>query len=684
MLRPSLSRSCLLRQFHHTVLKYQLKIPTKQTLLNKFQFQEDTISIKDFIKRYEQGQGEPTKSYLINGWIDSPVKKIGNKLYFTTLRDPQGNKIQLVDKHEPSLLKGCISLESCIQIQGSLKHKKQPMNQEPGKSGQEYEIVLHDVRCLNRAGIKPSQLIDKKGESSIFPAEYRYLQLRVPSEQNLLKKRFEVNYYMRQWLYNNKFMEIETPILFKPTPEGAREFVVPTRQLDQTTKRPLFYSLTQSPQQYKQLLMASGIPRYFQFAKCFRDEDLRKDRQPEFTQLDMELSFAKGSKVRSLIQDLIIKVWSTESKNKSLFTWDSQKLIDCKEQTSLNSITYNDVMSLYGIDKPNLIAPNLKIVNLTELTGAKSQDNPKFPIIEAIVLKNVLKKANYEDDYRNHWKPLLHSNNYNYRSPFGIPITNEETCQNWYKNIPMLSHLGDSTQEQVKKMNRSLSLSLGDIVFISNREPDQAIFENPTPLGRLRQLILNQPETAKLFRETPGSKDDVAIWVVNFPLFSPVETENQKGAKYPTYIEDQYVSTHHPFTMVKLSTLDHLKKEPLKCIGQHYDLVMNGVELGGGSQRVHDPELQDYIFKHVLKIENSHKLFGHLLEAFETGTPPHSGFAIGFDRMCSMLFNRESIRDVIAFPKSITGADQLVKSPALVDDAVLKDYHVLQASPKPK
>lgn len=685
MLRPRLLIRCLPRQLHSTSLRYQLKIPDKETLLDKFQFQEDTITIKDSIKIYQQGHNEPSSNYSINGWIDSQVKKIGNKLYFTTLRDCQGNKIQLVDKHEPSLLKGCTSLESCIQIQGNIKPKKLPKNKDQIDSPREYEIELNHVRCLNKAGMKPAQLIDKQGINTTYPAEYRYLQLRVPSEQNLLKKRFEVNHFIRQWLYDHKFMEIETPILFKPTPEGAREFVVPTRQLDQDTKRPLFYSLTQSPQQYKQLLMASGIPRYFQFAKCFRDEDLRKDRQPEFTQLDMELSFAKGSKVRSLVQDLIIKVWSTESKTKNLFTWDSQNLIACKDQSRLNSMTYNDAMSLYGIDKPNLIAPNLKIVNLSELTGIESKENPNFPVVEVIVLKNVLNESDYENDYQTNWKHLLNPNNYNYRSPFGVPITTRETCQNWYKQIPLLSELENSptSEEIVGKINKSLSISLGDIVYVSNREPNQAIFENPTPLGRLRQLILSQPETIPLLRETPGPQDDVAIWVVDFPLFSPVETEKQKGMRYPAYAKDQYASTHHPFTMVKLSTIDHLENEPLKCIGQHYDLVMNGVELGGGSQRVHDSELQDYIFKHVLKIENSHALFGHLLKAFETGTPPHSGFAVGFDRMCTMLFNRDSIRDVIAFPKSVTGADQVVKSPALVSDISLKDYHIAQVFTNP-
>lgn len=670
-----------------------MSFPDKALIQKKFQFTEDTVSIKDALTTYKSSSNDPTKNtFMINGWIDSPIKKIGNNLYFATLRDPDGTRIQLVDKHEPSLLKTCNSLESCVQIKGHLTPKKQPKRKSPTKNQsnqqeqqQQYEVVLTDLITLNRASIKPSQLIDQQIDGKVlktsYPPEYRYLQLRVPQEQFLLRKRFQVNHFMRQWLYENNFIEIETPILFKPTPEGAREFVVPTRTTDQTSKRPLFYSLTQSPQQYKQLLMASGIPRYFQFAKCFRDEDLRKDRQPEFTQLDMEISFAKDTKVRSLIQELIIKVWAKEQDSKTLYTWDSNKFVDSKSVLKLNSMTYNEVMTLYGIDKPNLIAPNLKIINLSELTGCKSEDNADFPIVECLVLKGILDKNNMENDYQHRWKHLLDSKNYNFRAPFGVPITSDDLCKKWFVKVPLLSTINKSpnSKEIIEKMDKLLKLSPGDIIFVSNRQPDYAIFENPTPLGRLRQLILSKPDINTIFRETPGPKDDVAIWVVDFPLFSPVEeTNTEKSQKYPTYVKDKYISTHHPFTMVKLSTLEYLKDDPLKCIGKHYDLVMNGVELGGGSQRIHDPELQDYIFKHILQIDNSHELFGHLLEAFKNGTPPHSGFAIGFDRMCTMLFNRESIRDVIAFPKSITGADQIVKSPALVDDKSLKDYHIAQ------
>ena len=669
--------------------KLQINFPDKTTIQNKFQFSEETISIKEAITKYGSSlNNQTTKTFTINGWIDSHIKKIGNNLYFATLRDTDGTKIQLVDKHEPSLLKSCNTLESCVQIKGHLAVKKQPrkiMQKSESNQQQEYEVVLNKLITLNRASIKPSQLINRQVDGNVlktnYPPEYRYLQLRIPQEQSLLRKRFQVSHFMRQWLYENDFIEIQTPILFKPTPEGAREFVVPTRTIDQSSKRPLFYSLIQSPQQYKQLLMASGISRYFQFAKCFRDEDLRKDRQPEFTQLDIELSFAKGTKVRSLIQELIIKVWAKNQDSKTLYTWDSSKFVDSKDTLKLNSMTYKEAMTLYGVDKPNLIAPNLKIINLTELTGCKSQENINFPIIECLILKGVLNKNSMENDYRDRWRKLLNPKNYNFRPPIGVPITNNTLCRKWFENVPLLSMINKSSnsKEIIEKLDKALNLSPGDIIFISNRQPDHAIFENPTPLGRLRQLLLIKQEMTPLFRETPGPKDDVAIWVVDFPLFSPVEeTKIENNQKYPTYVDGQYVSTHHPFTMVKLSGLDHLKNDPLKCIGQHYDLVMNGVELGGGSQRIHDYELQDYIFKHILKINNSHELFGHLLEAFKNGTPPHSGFAIGFDRMCAMLFNRESIRDVIAFPKSITGIDQVVKSPALVDDESLKDYHVAQ------
>lgn len=321
-------------------------------------------------------------------------------------------------------------------------------------------------------------------------------------------------------------------------------------------------------------------------------------------------------------------------------------------------------MSVYGIDKPDLRAPNLKILDLSEF-NAKGRLDKGFPVFEVLILKNAFKDI---DDFKKNWSFLGDSNNYTFRAPVIQPINDEDLKQNWFEKF-----LGIATFENPKMISNYLKLQVGDIVCGSTREPSTAIYENPTPLGTLRKLVLQSSLGKELYMET---KHDVASWVVDFPLFSPVTAPVKPEMQYPVYEHDKLVSTHHPFTMVQLQDYEKLNSNPSQCRGQHYDLVINGVELGGGSTRVHDPILQDYIFENILKIENAEELFGHLLRAFEMGTPPHAGFAIGFDRMCAMLSGTESIRDVIAFPKSITGSDLVVKSPSKVNEELLKPYNI--------
>ncbi|CCF58223.1 hypothetical protein KAFR_0E00690 [Kazachstania africana CBS 2517] len=589
----------------------------------------------------------------INGWIDKKPKKIGKDLTFGTLRDTNGDKIQLVDG--ASLLKG-LNVEDVVQIQGEVALKR-----SRDKRNAEYEIKLKKINVLNSTNDRPSQLLEKSLKTASYPQEYRYMQLRLPHQQELLEKRYQVNKTIRSLLDNNNFTEIETPILFKPTPEGAREFLVPTRY---SNSQPFFYSLTQSPQQYKQLLMAGGIQRYFQFARCFRDEDLRKDRQPEFTQLDLEMAFASGSDVMDLVESVTKDIWNTFSK-KSLHTlnFETQKLTAVKD-TNISRLTYKDAMTMYGIDKPDLRAPSLKNIDLSEF-HTRGYENVDFPVFEVLILRNAISS---EQEYDHDFSFLTSPKNYNNRVPIGVPILNKGDQTMWYERF-----LSIATFENPHLVNKFLNLRQGDIIFGSTRESSNSIFENPTPLGRLRQLLLGNKKGQKLFYETTG---DVITWVVDFPLFSPVLESQKRGTQYPIYLKNQLSSTHHPFTMVKLNDLDLLKDSPLKCLGQHYDLVLNGIELGGGSTRVHDAELQKFIFDKILKVPSSDKLFTHLLNAFQMGTPPHAGFAIGFDRLCAVLFSQESIRDVIAFPKSINGSDLVVKSPATVDEMDLSQYNL--------
>lgn len=642
------------------LLRRWYQLPAKELIRDKFEFETSNLRVRELVTGAD---------IVLNGWIDSKPKRISKSLIFGQLRDSNGDRVQLVDTN--SLLRKC-KVEDVVQVRGKVQLKR-----ETGSSNldnKKFEVVVYHVKTLNAANKKPSELKELRDTSpELVPPEFRYIQLRTARYQNYLRTRYEVSKTLRQILDQDGFTEIETPTLFKATPEGAREFMVPTRvsakikQVDKIV--PMFYALTQSPQQYKQLLMASGVPKYFQFARCYRDEDLRADRQPEFTQLDMEMSFASQKDVMSVIEKCITSVWKKFRTKEStgLLTLDRNHSLTPTDASNLYRMTYKEAMTNYGIDKPDLRAPSLRILNMKEL-GAYSNINPAFPIFEIMIIKKAFTDKN---DYKKKWSFLSNDDNYNYRKPIVVPISTDLETKNWYEKFMRIASF-----ENTHMLNKAIRLEVGDIVVGSNREIDTRIFENPTPLGRARQLILQNNETKDIVRET---NKDVAVWVVDFPLLSPKETEikNTKHKEmYPIYEDRTVISTHHPFTMVQLQDYDKLTTNPIDCLGQHYDLVMNGIELGGGSTRIHDPELQKFMFENVLKISNYQILFGHLLSAFETGTPPHAGFAIGYDRMCAMLCGTDSIRDVIPFPKSITGSDLVVQSPSTIAEDILRDYKI--------
>ncbi|CAI4053249.1 hypothetical protein SKDZ_16G1700 [Saccharomyces kudriavzevii ZP591] len=647
-----------------TVIRRLTDFPEASAIKKKFQFVKSTSVIKQ-LKGLPNGQ-----TVVINGWMEKKPKKIGKNLVFGLLRDCNGDTIQLVDSK--SLLKG-FTLEDVIQAKGVLSFKRKLSNEEADK----YEVQLEDITVLNASNKKPAQLQNFKS-SAVYPPEFRYLQLRNPKFQEFLKKRSSISKEIKCSFNDLDFTEVETPMLFKATPEGAREFLVPTRT-KRSDGKPSFYALNQSPQQYKQLLMAGGVNKYYQMARCFRDEDLRADRQPEFTQVDMEMAFADSEDVMRVIEKIVSDVWSKFSKKGELYTLDNRGvLIPLKKEdgtVSLFRMSYEQAMTQYGIDKPDLRAPDLKIINLAEF-NAFSHLNQKFPVFEVMILRNAFSNM---EEYKERWSFLTNDNNYNYRVPIVLPIESDEQAQsNWFEDFHAIA-----TFENPHLITKFLKLQKGDIVCGCTREPNYSIFENPTPLGRLRQLVL-QSENGKILYYSTDK--DVASWIVDFPLFSPVTLEEKPDQKekyaYPEYERGKLCSTHHPFTMVKLDDYEKLEKTPTRCLGQHYDFVVNGVELGGGSTRVHDPKLQDYIFENILNIDNAYELFGHLLDAFDMGTPPHAGFAIGFDRMCAMICGTESIRDVIAFPKSITGADLVVKSPSVISEDILKAYNIKYSSSK--
>lgn len=586
---------------------------------------------------------------MCNGWIDKKAKKVGKSLVFGSLRDVDGQTIQLVDANSPSVVRS-LKQESAVSIEGKLEARTTP------DGGRAWDLVVSNATVLNEASVVGSQL--QTGHTKEWPPQYRYLQLRGPQFQANLKRRAKIMRVCRDVLDKLGFTEIETPLLFKSTPEGAREFLVPTR------KKGLMYALPQSPQQYKQLLMASGIHKYYQIARCFRDEDLRADRQPEFTQLDMEMSFSNGGDVRTVVENVVKTVWADVA-SKDLLTFDPATKTKLVKADNLTHLTYDEAISRFGIDKPD-IRSSLEIVDTTGY--ARAVDHEGFDVFEILVIRNGMNES------PGLAKKLADPLHYKARVPRVVALKSESALAGWSEKFSGLAEFDD-----LAGLQKKLELKVGDIIAGSTRRVKN--YENPTPLGRLRTVAIQETlPLGKYQRETdvPESLVDefAAIWVTEFPLFNPVEVDQPADAKYPEYDTTQYVSTHHPFTMANTADYDKLVTEPLEVRGQHYDLVLNGVELGGGSTRVHDTALQRYIFDNILRIDNSHALFGHLLEAFDTGCPPHAGLAIGFDRMTAMLSATESIRDVIAFPKSITGADLMIGSPSVSTESQLRPYFI--------
>lgn len=635
---------------------YHQKNPSYPNVSNDFQyttaehiltavlvtFMKPTHTIKEIADDLDSYWG---KEVIVSGWIDKRMKRVSNHLAFTFFRDFEGNTTQLLTTE--TKIAGLINrshVEDCVTVKGTVERRKARNEKEEGR----WDIKISEYKVLNSSDILGSQLEASKETPANFPPEYRYMQLRVPYYQQALKKRAQAAKVVRDELSKLNFTEVETPLLFKSTPEGAREFLVPTRN------RSLFYALPQSPQQYKQLLMASGVKNYFQIAKCFRDEDLRADRQPEFTQVDMEMSFADAKDVQNVIESTVKKVW-TEVAKEEIKTIDGPSGI---KSGDLVHLSYDEALSKYGIDKPDLRS-SLEVEDMGKF--ATGIEDVQYSVFEVCVLRGAF-KPNKKVNLQN----LKNAELYRNRTPIVVAITNEAERKNWTSRFTQIAKIVDA-----EGMKAHLNLQIGDIIAGSTRS--RLSYENPTPLGKFRQLAIT--EYPKKWRRD-GDPKFVGAWVENFPLFTPSEIPTTYGALYPLYDYGKLESTHHPFTMVKPDDYHFLETDPLEAKGEHYDLVVNGVELGGGSRRVHDSDVQRYILSEILKVKNPDILFGHLLKALSLGCPPHAGFAIGFDRMCAMLISSQSIRDVIAFPKNQAGGDMVVGSPSSATDEVLQEYHI--------
>lgn len=479
----------------------------------------------------------------------------------------------------------------------------------------------------------------------------RYLQIRFDkSLRDALRLRSKVSQTIRTLLcQQHDFVEVETPILFKSTPEGAREFLVPTRTRGQA------YALPQSPQQFKQLLMAGGIPRYMQIAKCFRDEDQRADRQPEFTQLDLEMAFAKKNDVMAMVEELIKTLWS--------------QYLEATFTAPFDRITYDQAMNTYGSDKPDrrLGSEIHRIDHIIPVDMIRKISEVHNPIVEVLKLSPSENSPKVTRTFISEFMSSAAARPFN-SNPAGQPGI---FIFDAGKPLNGLQPFGFEAAEHLEDL---LDLAHGDLVVVQARDNAPHNGGGSTMLGNLRLALHRAAMDADLLPRVTGWD---FLWITGFPLFTPVEESPSPNPALQ--------STHHPFTAPSSPTdLDTLsasmtpdRSSLLSLKAEHYDLVLNGTELGGGSARIHDADLQRQVFTILgLAPERMERDFGHLLRALRAGCPPHAGFALGLDRCLALMLGRESVRDVIAFPKGKAGRDATVGSPAEVAAGDWETYHL--------
>ena len=573
----------------------------------------------------------------LSGWVDS-VRDHGGIL-FVDLRDREGLTQIVLDPSNPGLESqfGSIKPESVISVTGKVDQRFGGTSNAKLATG-EIEVHASKLEILNVSKTPPFPMddsADKVGED--LRMTYRYLDLRRATNTKMLKMRHATSRAIRDYLDDQAFIEVETPMLFKSTPEGAREFLVPSRM-----NPGAFYALPQSPQQYKQMLMVAGVERYYQLARCFRDEDLRADRQPEFTQVDIELSFIDRKDMYALIEGLMTKVW--------------KDVINVDIQAPFLRMSYFDAMNRFGVDKPDMRF-DMELQDCGEIfakSGFKvfSGAIKSGGAVKAVNMKGLAdltqgELRNLEDTAKT----------------LGAKGLAFIKCEGGEWKSPIVKFFSD---EEKAALTEALKVEDGDIVFFAASEWERAC----TILGRVRldaaQLLVKR---GKL---TIDPNDYKFLWVIEFPLMI---FDEEAG---------RYVSSHHPFTSPVVEDIPLLDSDPKKVRGQHYDLVLNGVELGGGSIRIHQPELQKKVFEEVLQIPQDlvESRFGYMLKAFEYGAPPHGGIAFGLDRMVTILTQRTSIRDVIAFPKNQKGQEMMTSSPGIATPEQLRDLHVKAVLPK--
>lgn len=553
------------------------------------------------------------------GWVAK--RRNFGALVFIDLRDRYGIT-QLVFNEDIATQISDVRNEYVLQVKGTVFERK---DKNPKLETGEIEVVVREVKIVNTAITTPMIIADETDALEDTRLKYRYLDLRRPVLQKNLILRNRITLLVRNYLAKYGFTEVETPILCRSTPEGARDYLVPSR-----ISKGEFYALPQSPQLYKQLLMVGGMDRYFQIARCFRDEDLRADRQPEFSQIDIEMSFVDEEDIWSMTEGLMKEIFK------------DIKGIDLPE---FKRIPYDTCMEKYGSDKPDLRF-DMPLYNVSEVfanTEFKVFENclNEGGIIQAMNVKNGADKFSRKqlDKLQDYVKV------YGAKALANLKLTAEGFAGSVTKV------LSDAEKEALRTM---LNIEENDIVFFVADKKKVA----QSSLGALRVKLGHDLDLI--------NKDAYEfLWVTDFPMFEYDENENR------------YVAAHHPFTSPNLEDVDKLLSDPAHCYSRAYDLVLNGYELLSGSIRIHDQKLQEKVFEAIgMTLEEAHKKFSWFMDAFQYGTPPHGGVGIGLERLTMILAGTDNIRDVVAFPKTASASDLMAQAPSPVDPAQLKELGI--------
>lgn len=567
------------------------------------------------------------KEVVLKGWVHR--RRDLGELIFIDLRDQSGI-VQLV--FNPDYSREALEIadklrsEFVIEVHGKVI-ERDPETVNPNLKTGDIEVTVSEVNILNRSKPIPFLIHEAEDVSEDLRLKYRYLDLRREDMQNTFKKRHEITQSVRNFLNEQNFLELETPILTKSTPEGARDYLVPSRIHEGE-----FYALPQSPQLFKQLLMMSGFEKYYQIARCFRDEDLRADRQPEFTQIDIEMAFPTREDIMELTENMLKRVM--------------KEVLDVEIETPFPRMTYHEAMERYGTDKPDTRF-GMELIDITDIVkdcdfkvfSGPANSGGKVALINVEGNADKFTRNDIDGELTNFAK------GYGAKGLAWIKVTDGKLTG------PIAKFF---TEEETKALMERANATDGDLLLFG---ADKAEVVHQV-LGALRLKIAKQLE---LIDETKFN----FLWIIDWPLVEYDEDEKR------------YVALHHPFTSPVPEDIEKLTTDPLSVRANAYDVVLNGYELGGGSIRIHDYEVQKKMFE-VLGFteEEAHEQFGFLIEALQYGAPPHGGIALGLDRIVMLLTGKKNIRDVILFPKTQTATDLLMQAPSRVSEKQLDELSI--------